>query len=427
MKPPSAVSSLPVSHFSDKQEHFLRLAYLVSQYPAVSHTFILREVRGLRAMGHEIHVASINPADRPHAAMTQEEREEAACTYVVKQVDIVALVRAHVTTLCRRPQAYGRGLWAALRLGGVDLRKLLWNLFYFGEAVLLGQWMNARRLTHVHVHFATPAATVALIAARIFPLTFSLTVHGPDEFFDVSGHRLAEKIAGASFICCIGSYARSQLMSLSPPSLWPKFAVSPLGVDLSVFAPRPFRSHSAPFEILCVGRLVPVKGQAVLLAACQQLVQAGRNVRLRFVGAGPGRDQLEAETARRGLCQQVEFAGAVNQDQLRIFYDAADIFVLPSFAEGIPVVLMEAMAREIPCVTTWIAGIPELIRHEREGLLVAPGDEEALTGALIRLMDDPALRLRLGGAGRRRILERYDLQRNTARLAEIFQQRIRGA
>lgn len=403
----------------------VRIAYLVSRYPAVSHTFILREVQELRELGHEIHVASINLPDRPASAMTQIEQVEAAQTYVVKHPGIVALLKAHGVALCTHPRAYLQGLWFALRLGGVDLKKLLYSFFYFIEAVLVGQWMAGKRLRHLHVHFATPAATVGLIAARIFPITFSLTVHGPDEFFDVPGYRLREKIAAASFVCCISVYARSQLMSLAPPSAWGKFDVSPLGVDLSTFAPRPFRSHPSPFTILCVGRLTPVKGQHVLLAACDRLLKAGHSLRARFVGAGPEQESLAAAAAARGLDAHVEFTGTVNQDQIRAFYAACDIFVLPSFAEGVPVVLMEAMAMEIPCVTTWITGIPELIRNGQDGLLVAPGDENALAEALVALMADPPLRQRLGRAGRRRIMERYQLQHNTARLAAIFQQRLR--
>jgi glycosyltransferase involved in cell wall biosynthesis len=356
--------------------------------------------------------------------MTQAEQNEAAQTYVVKRTSLALLLRAHGALLCKQPSAYMRGLWTTLRLGGVDLRKLLYGVFYFVEAVLLGQWMKRQKLTHVHVHFATPAATVALIAAKIFPLTFSLTVHGPDEFFDVPGYRLAEKVAAASFVCCIGNYARSQLMSFSSPAVWSKFEVAPLGVDLSLFAPRPFHNRPVLFLILCVGRLVPVKGQLVLIAACERLIKAGREVRVRFVGGGPDRDRLETEAAARGLSEYIEFTGPVNQDQIRAFYRAADIFVLPSFAEGIPVVLMEAMAMEIPCVTTWITGIPELIRNGRDGVLVAPGDEEALTEALVQFIDKPSLRLRLGRAGRQRVMEKYDLQQNTARLAEIFRRRI---
>lgn len=408
------------------QQFTVRMAYLISRYPAVSHTFILREVLGLRALGCDIQVASINPPDRSPTLMTQAEQTEAMQTYVVKRTPLTKILRAHWNTLRACPRGYLHGLQKALLLGGLDLRKLLYSIFYFVEAVLIGQWMMARRLHHLHVHFATPAATVGLLASRIFPLTFSLTVHGPDEFYDVPGYRLAEKVAGAQFVCCIGTYARSQLMSCSSPAEWDKLIVTPLGIDPSTFTPRPFRSHPAPFELLCVGRLVPVKGQLMLVAACERLVQSGYALHVRFVGAGPDLSTLTAEVQARGLSNYVEFTGAVNQDQIRAFYEAADIFVLPSFAEGIPVVLMEAMAMEVPCVTTWITGIPELIRSGRDGLLTPPGDVEALAEALSQLMDDPMLRRRLGRAGRKRVLEKYDLSQNTRRLAKIFQQHVRG-
>lgn len=405
----------------------IRLAYLVSRYPAVSHTFILREVRQLRALGFEIHVASINSPDRGPEQLTAEEREEAAATYYVKADGAAGALSAHLSTLASRPLPYLRGMILALRLGGTDLRGLVYNLLYFVEAVMVGRWMAKENLSHLHVHFATPASNVGLIASRVFPITYSITVHGPDEFYDVSNFRLAEKIAGASFICCIGSYARSQLMKLSPVREWGKFEVSPLGVDSTAFAPRPFRQQPVTFELICVGRLVPAKGQHILLSAVHLLTQKGRRLRLRLVGDGPDRASLEEMVNRHDLRDQVIFEGAVNQDRIRDLYRQADAFVLASFAEGIPVVLMEAMAMEIPCITTFITGIPELIRDGVDGLLVPPSDVEALAEAIGKLMDDAILRRDLGQQGRARVMDKYDLPRNCARLAEIFQRRLGGA
>lgn len=404
----------------------VRLAYLVSQYPAVSHTFILREVRALRGRGFELQVASINAPDRAPDALTAEEGEEAAATFYVKRAGWRGAAQAHWAALSARPADYLRGLVFALSLGGVDLQRIVYGLFYFAEAVMIGEWMRQHGLSHLHVHFATPASTVGLVAARTYPITLSITVHGPDEFYDAPGYRLTEKIAAAAFLCCIGTYARSQLMKLSPFSQWSKFEVSPLGVDPAAFAPRPFREQPAPFEVICVGRLVPAKGQHILVAAIDRLVKHGRAVRLRLVGDGPDRPSLEHDVAQRGLTAEVVFEGAVNQDRICDLYAQADAFALASFAEGIPVVLMEAMAMEIPCVTTMITGIPELIRTGIDGLLVAPSDDEALATALSRLMDDPKFRHDLGQAGRRRVLDKYDLNRNTQRLAEIFERRLGG-
>ena len=408
----------------------IRLAYMVSEYPGVSHTFILREVKTLRERGFQIKVASINRPQHPEG-MTEIERQESAATFYIKDAGIDRIAEAHLRTLWRRPVAYLRGLLFAITLGGADLRRMLFGVFYFVEAIALGDWADAENLKHVHVHFANPASTVAMIAARVFPLSFSLTVHGPDEFYDSARMLLKEKVAAASFICCIGYFARSQLMKLSSPSDWSKLVVTPLGVNPEVFGPAILapadRPSSDNFEILCVGRLVPAKGQHILLEAVAELIRRGHKVRLRLVGDGPDRASLERAAMVAGLTQQLHLAGAVNQDEIQEHYRAADVFALASFAEGIPVVLMEAMAMEVPCVTTFVAGIPELIVNERDGLLVMPSDVGGLTDALERLIIDRETRARLGVAGRRRVLDKFDLKRNVERLAEVFVERLAAA
>lgn len=400
------------------------IAYLVSRYPFISHTFILREVTAMRTLGFTIEVASINDPDRPGEALTEEERSEAERTYYVKREGPARTMLAHACFLTASPIAYFRGIWFALGLGRTDIRALLYQLFYFAEAVLVARWMKRRDLRHLHVHFATPAASVALIASRLSVVTLSITVHGPDEFYDVSGYHLREKIDGASFLCAIGNFARSQLMRLSAPESWNKFEIVPVGVDPARFTPRPDPGDTSPFEILCVGRLVPTKGQHVLLAASERLTAEGRKILVRFVGDGPDGAALELDTRRRGLTNCVRFEGAVNQDRICDFYGRAGAFVLPSFAEGIPVVLMEAMAMKIPCVTTFVNGIPELIRDGLEGLLVPPSDDVSLAAAIGRLIDDPALRERLGESARARVVDRHDLRRNAERLADIFRRRL---
>jgi glycosyltransferase involved in cell wall biosynthesis len=402
----------------------VRMAYLVSTYPAVSHTFILREVRRLRRANFEIQVSSINPPDCSATGMTCEEREEAAETFYIKREGFRGAVLAHMNVLVKSPKSYFAGLWFALRLAGTDLRRLTFAVFYFVEAVILGHWMESQRLTHLHVHFANAASTVGLIASRTFSIEFSLTVHGPDEFYDAPGLRLAEKIAGSSFVRCIGQFARSQLMRLSPPSQWDKLEIGPLGVDPQRFSPRRFRLSPTRFEILCVGRLVPSKGQLVLIAAIERLVKTKPSLRVRLVGDGPERESLERAIAAANLGSYIVLEGSVNQDRIQEFYRQADIFVLASFAEGIPVVLMEAMAMEIPCISTFVAGIPELIRNETDGILVPPSDDLALASAINRLIEDSALRHRLGVAARRRVMEKYDLDRSVTHLAEIFVNRI---
>ena len=404
----------------------IRIAYLVSEYPAVSHTFILREVQRLRRANFEIHTASINLPDHPLSGMTAEEQSEAAATFYIKREGIRGALKAHSSTLLYSPKSYFGGLWFALKLGGIDPRHLVLAICYFVEAVIIGRWMESHSLRNLHVHFANAASTVGLIASRTFPIEFSLTVHGPDEFYDVRGLLLTEKMAGASFACCIGQFARSQLMKVSPPVGWSKLEIGPLGVDPRLFSPRPFRCSPDTIEILCVGRLVPSKGQYILLAAVERLVNSHANIRLRLVGDGPDREGLERAIASKGLGRYITLEGSVNQDRIRDYYRQADIFVLPSFAEGIPVVLMEAMAMEVPCISTFVAGIPELVRNEIDGILIPPSDEQELALSIGRLIDDSNLRRRLGAAGRQRVIEKYDLDQNVARLAEIFTDRMGG-
>ncbi len=162
----------------------------------------------------------------------------------------------------------------------------------------------------------------------------------------------------------------------------------------------------------------------VLLNVAARLLSANRRIHVRYVGDGPDRAALEKGAQELGIAGSVTFEGSVNQDRIRTFYEVADVFVLPSFAEGIPVVLMEAMAMEIPCIATWITGIPELIRNGVDGLLVAPSNESALAAAVTRFMDDADLRLRIGKAGRERILEAYNLKPSVKRLAEVFQRHL---
>jgi glycosyltransferase involved in cell wall biosynthesis len=402
------------------------LAYLVSTYPTLSMTFVLREVLALRELGFRIETASINPPDRPIEELTALEAAEARSTYCVKQHGLSGATVAKLQTVFGNFGGYWRGVGLAFRLAGLDLPRLFLNLMYFIEALMVGQWMKRKGLRHLHVHLASQAASVGLFVRTVFGFGYSLTVHGPDEFYDAGRQMLARKIAAADFLCCISSFARSQLMKLSTYEHWSKFVVSPLGVDPEIFVPRRERTAPERFEILCVGRLTPAKGQHILIDAVERLTQEGRQVRLRLVGNGPDETSLREHAARSAARECVIFEGAINQDRIRDFYAKADVFCLPSFAEGLPVVLMEAMAMEVPCVTTHITGVPELIRDGVDGLLVAPSDTDALVKALASLMDDAELRQRIAKSGRARVVEHYDLRRNVERLGRIFTERARS-
>jgi colanic acid/amylovoran biosynthesis glycosyltransferase len=407
----------------------MRIAYLASRYPAVSHTFIQREVAGLRERGVTIDTFAIRRAGRDEV-LSRADEAEARATYALLPVRLSHLLRAHLRALVRHPRGYKTTLAQALRLAPAGARGALWQGFYFAEAVLLWDRCRRRGATHVHAHFANVGSDVALLAARLGreagagPRSWSLTMHGSTEFYDVPGYRLAEKAREAAFVACVSDFTRSQMMLFVEEQHWPKLALVRCGVDPERFAPVATEAEAAPgrpVRILAVGRLVGGQGVALLLDALGTLVAGGRDVALTVVGDGPSRERLHAQAARLGLADRVEWVGALGQDEIRARYAAADVFCLPSFAEGVPVVLMEAMAMEVAVVATRVAGIPELIEDGTNGLLVTPARADELADALGRLVDDPGLRARLGAAGRRAVLEGYDLGRWTAALRGLLE------
>lgn len=204
-----------------------------------------------------------------------------------------------------------------------------------------------------------------------------------------------------------------------------KIDVSPMGVDPEKFRRTTDRASIAKIEILCVGRLEPAKGQAILVQAVASLRKNGMPVRVTFAGDGPDRERLQCAAYQLGIESDCRFLGEVNPEKVRDLYEDADVFVLPSFAEGIPVVLMEAMSMEVPCITTRITGIPELIESGSQGLLVAPSDVKGLVDAIEALWEGPELRRQVAIAGRRKVESAFNLKQNMARLGAIFQSRLR--
>jgi len=399
----------------------MRFAYLISRYPAANHTFILREITVLRDLGFDLLTASISSPDRPHEAMTPIERDEQARTFYVKAIGSFSALRENVAELLGRPRRYIQGLLFALSLSHWQPRCIVPYIFYFAEAVIVGRWMRREELSLLHTHFSS---TVALIANRMFPIEISMTIHGPGEFDEPFCFNLKEKVAAASLIVAISNYGKSQLMKISNPAYWKKLEVVYLGIEGAVFSPQPPRSAPEPFEVICVGRLAPVKGHEVLIEAIALLIGRGKDIRLRLVGDGPERSALEKKVRALGLTGHVLFEGWKNQTELIELYKNSDAFALASFAEGVPVVLMEAMSMQIPCIATRITGIPELITDGVDGLLVSPGSSDELAEALMRLMNDLPLRERLARCGRATVTRKYDLRRNTEQLADVFRKRF---
>jgi colanic acid/amylovoran biosynthesis glycosyltransferase len=400
-----------------------RIAYLTGTYPAVSHTFIGREVAGLRELGVDVHTFSVR---RPPAnqLLTEEARRTAASTPSIQPPNFAALVSSHRAAVSQAPVRYMRTLWLALRLSPGGWRATVWHYFYFVEAIVLWDWIHRRRIKHVHVHFANAATAIAMLCAEFGAqgTTWSFTMHGPTEFDNVDAFLLAEKVSRARFVVCISDYARSQLMKLTAPDQWQKLVVVRCGVDPGLFSPRTATDHPTGdlVTVLCVGRLVPEKGQALLLEALSSLpADTARRIRTVIVGDGPERANLERRAAELDGAE-VSFTGAVGEDRLRSLYADADIFCLPSLAEGLPVVLIEAMAMALPVISTRIMGIPELVTDRVHGLLLAPGRADQLAAALRELLDSEELRRSLGTAGRERVMNEYDIRRSVTRLSELY-------
>jgi glycosyltransferase involved in cell wall biosynthesis len=319
-----------------------------------------------------------------------------------------------------------------MRGGAAGVRATLWQPFYFAEAMVMWNLCRRRGIRHIHVHFANVSADVAMLATSFgnavdasAPWSWSLTMHGPTEFSDVLAHRLAQKARSAAFVVCISDFARSQLMALLDEDAWEKLCVVHCGIEPAHYEGRVEPAADGPLRVLCVGRLVPEKGQAVLIDALERIRGSGRDVTCTFVGDGPSRDRLESAIAARGLHGAVTVTGALDQDAVREHYLNSDAFCLPSFAEGVPVVLMEAMAAGLPVVTTRIAGIPELVTDGRDGLLVAPGRADRLADALTALADDPDLRRRLGEQARETVRRDFNLQTIGPTLRDLFVARVR--
>jgi glycosyltransferase involved in cell wall biosynthesis len=404
-----------------------RVAYLSNRYPAVTLAFIQREVLAVRRQGLEVDTYAIRRA-APDAVLSEQDRREFEATSAVLPPDWLELLSAHVRAFLKAPRAYLGTLGRALALSPPGPRGMLWQFFYFVEAMVLWRRCRRRGTRHIHVHFANVASDVALLVAHYGnrsgdgpPWSWSFTMHGPTEFYDVAAHRLPQKAAAAAFVACIGDFARSQLMRLLPPDEWGKLHVVRCGVELSVFDdPGSPVAGEGELRILNVAQLERRKGQAVLIEAIAQLADAGIPVRATIVGEGPERSALERMCREFGVTGRVELVGAVGQDEIRAYYARADVFCLPSFAEGVPVVLMEAMAMRLPVVATRIMGVPELVEHDVSGLLAAPGRPDALAAALRALAESPPLRRRLGEEGRQVVAERYDVDRSASTLAALL-------
>ena len=405
-----------------------RVAYVVPHYPTVSQRFILQEVLQLRRLGAEVATFSVRrtPAEEH---LTEAERREFETTYAILPPAFANLLLAHLAAILRRPRRYVDTLLLAWRLRRPGARGALWQLFYLAEATVVWHRCSTLGIRHVHAQFAANATDVALLAANLGGpgWTWSFALHGSAEFYDVSFFRLGHKARHADLVVCVSDFARTQVQALVEEEHWPKMHVVHLGVNGNRMARRG-RPGSADgtLRVVTVGRLVPIKGHTVLIEAMRELRRRGVRAHATIVGGGPRLQALQRIADRLGVDDVVTFTGALGHDEVLERYEHSDCFCLPSFGEGIPVVLMEAMAMELPVVASRIMGIPELVEDGVEGLLVTPGRSDLVADAIERLAKDPDVRHQMGQAGRRKVLEEFDLDTSARRLHELFAELAAG-
>ena len=393
----------------------MTIAYLVNRYPAVSHSFIRREIAGMEAAGVTVRRFSIQPVDQalPDAA----DRDEQARTAVVLARGAAGLLGPTLAAFVRAPGRFLKAFALAVRSAQGTPRQLPRRLAYLAEACWLARRLEG--VSHLHAHFGTNPAAVARLLHTLTGLPYSFTVHGPEEFDAPVGLELAGKIADARLVAGVSSFGRSQLMRWSRVADWPKLHVVRCGIDARFAAAPPAPPVEAP-ALCCVARLSAQKGLPLLIEAAALLQGRGIDVRLTLVGDGELRGEIERMIAARGLGGRIAITGYLDAAGVAAAITASRAMVLPSFAEGLPVVIMEALALRTPVITTAVAGITELVDASC-GWVVPAGTVEALADAMMQaLAADPARLREMGEAGRARVLAQHDAAANAAELARLI-------
>ena len=387
-----------------------RVAYLVSDYDAPSHTFVRREVAALRALGTDVCAFSIiKSGNSDSEAISVLGRPFLAYFSSLISALIVSPLRFVSTwNLARRHRPPG-------------LRALLWAQFHFVEAIMLAKLLSHAATMHLHVHFANSGATVGMLAAHYLRMTWSLTLHGISETDYPAGLLLPEKISRAKFVACASYFMQAQAMRQVSEEQWYKFRLVRCGVDCRRLAQIRASSNGSDIpKLICVGRLSPEKGHLGLLEVIQRLRVKGIDCCVTLVGDGPSRLEIEARTERLGLRDRVFFSGFLSEGETLAAIADSDILVLPSFMEGPPVVLIEALALGKPVVASRVAGIPELVEHGKIGLLFTPSDTAALEDAITQILNDRDAWIEMGRAGRARVKDEFESSRIARKLQRFF-------
>jgi glycosyltransferase involved in cell wall biosynthesis len=397
-----------------------RIAYFINRYPRVVDGPIRREILALEREGLEVMRIALRGWEGE--LVDTEAREERTKTRYVLREGLPALALAALRTLLTAPGRFLAALRLAIRMGWRAERPLPYHLAYLAEACRMLPWLKSFGAMHVHAHYGTNSAEIVMLVRALGGPSYSFTVHGPEEFDKPHLLGIGEKVRRAAFVVAVSSFGRSQLYRWVDHRHWPKVKVVHCGLEPSFHDVAPVPPPEAP-RLVCVGRLCEQKGQLLLVEAVQRLASKGVALELVLVGEGEMRAEIEALVARHGLTKTVRITGAISTQRLREEILLARGLVLPSFAEGLPMAVMEAMSLRRPVLTTYVAGIPELVRPGKDGWLFAPGSIEALVAAIEDFLACSTKELgAIGENAYRRVLERHSLDVAAARLAGLFRE-----
>lgn len=396
------------------------VAYLVNTYPLVSQTFIRREIEALENLGVRVERYTVRKPDRSELHDPAQIRE-AERTRALLGRGLFPIFVASLSLLLTSPGRWARALRSAIRLGRGSATGLPRHLVYHAEACLLYQWLRQSPATHLHAHFGTNSTAVALLCCDLGGLPFSFTVHGRADFEDARRQGFQQKLASASFAVAVSEFGRSQLCRWCEPSLWPKIHIVRCGVDPMFLEHDRVACPQAP-RLVSIGRLSKEKGHVVLVRAARALVESFPDLEIVLVGDGEERSEIEAECRELGLTDQVRIAGFLDGEGVVEEILAARAMVLPSFVEGLPVSIMESFALGRPVISTFVAGIPELVKPGVSGWLVPAGSESELSTAMREAIEASTEQLdEMGAAGARDVSEMHSVSREATRLNELFE------
>jgi glycosyltransferase involved in cell wall biosynthesis len=395
------------------------IGYLTSLYARAADTFIRDEVLELRRRGHVVHTFSIRGPERGEVVSEIVRREQESTDYVLEK-GVGRLLFAFLALWVREPRRMLLATRLAWQTCSPGLRAIVWQLAYLVEASYLAGQLRSRRVEHLHNHIGGNSATVAMLAGRIAGIPYSMTVHGPGEFYAPVRISLREKIENSAFTVCISNFGRSQCMMWIPPESWTRVHVIRCGLDQSFLTAHRTPVPDAP-RFVCVGRLSEQKGHPLLVEAVARLRDQGVRCEATLVGDGPLRRSLEDLIRRHRLEDSVRLAGWMSSEDVRAELLRSRALVLPSFAEGLPVAIMEALALGRPTISTYIAGIPELVENGINGWLVPAGSLDSLVEAMRAAVEWPVGRLEsMGKAGAERVRQAHDLRASVDELERLI-------